>query len=72
MHVTPMVGGADANTRFRETGMFSIDRFARVATASVGALLLSSISIAAAVGPVRAAGVDRSEVAALAKNQANG
>ena len=52
--------------------MFSIDRFARVAAASVGALLLSTVSIAAAVGPIGAPGADRAEVAALAENQANG
>jgi hypothetical protein len=52
--------------------MFSFDRFARVAAASAGALLLSTISIAAAVGPVRASSVDRTEVAAIAKTQANG
>ena len=34
--------------------MFSFDRFARVATAAVGALVLSSMSIAAAVGPAHA------------------
>ena len=38
--------------------MFSFDRFARVATAAVGALVLSTLSITAAVGPVRAAGID--------------
>ena len=35
--------------------MFNFDRFARVATAAVGALVLSTLSIGAAVGPVRAA-----------------
>jgi hypothetical protein len=35
--------------------MFSFDRFARVATAAVGALVLSSLSVAAAVGPARSA-----------------
>jgi hypothetical protein len=34
--------------------MFSFDRFARVATAAVGALVLSTLSITAAVGPVKA------------------
>jgi len=34
--------------------MFSYDRFARVATAAVGALVLSTLSITAAVGPVKA------------------
>ena len=35
--------------------MFSFDRFARVATATVGALVLSTLSVAAAVGPARVA-----------------
>ncbi len=35
--------------------MFKSDRFAQVATALVGALVLSTLSIGAAVGPVRAA-----------------
>jgi hypothetical protein len=35
--------------------MFSFDHFARVATAAVGALVLSTISVAAAVGPARSA-----------------
>ena len=35
--------------------MFSFDRFARVATAAAGALVLSTLSIAAAVGPARSA-----------------
>jgi hypothetical protein len=34
--------------------MFSTDRFARVAIAAVGALVLSTMSITAAVGPVKA------------------
>jgi len=34
--------------------MLSFDRFARVATAAVGALVLSTLSITAAVGPVKA------------------
>jgi hypothetical protein len=34
--------------------MFSFDRFARVATAAVGALVISTLSITAAVGPVKA------------------
>jgi hypothetical protein len=34
--------------------MFSFDRFGRVATAAVGALVLSTLSITAAVGPVKA------------------
>ena len=35
--------------------MFSFDRFTRVATAAAGALVLSTLSIAAAVGPARSA-----------------
>ena len=35
--------------------MFNSGRFAQVATAAVGALVLSTLSIAAAIGPVRAA-----------------
>jgi hypothetical protein len=35
--------------------MFSFDRFTRVATAAVGALVLSTITLSAAIGPVRAA-----------------
>jgi hypothetical protein len=35
--------------------MFSFDRFTRVATAAVGALVLSTLSVAAAVGPARVA-----------------
>jgi len=38
--------------------MFSLDRFARVATAAVGALVLSTLSITAAVGPIGAATPD--------------
>ena len=39
--------------------MFSIEYLARVATAAVGALVLSTMSIAAAVGPAQSAGADR-------------
>ena len=39
--------------------MFTSDRFARVATALVGALVLSTLSIGAAVGPASAAGGHR-------------
>ncbi|MEA3045682.1 MAG: hypothetical protein QOJ53_14, partial [Sphingomonadales bacterium] len=35
--------------------MFNLDRFAQVATAAVGALVLSTLSITAAIGPARAA-----------------
>ncbi len=43
--------------------MFSFDRFARVATAAVGALVLSTISLTAAVGPIRVASSDTIAVA---------
>jgi len=46
--------------------MFSFDRFARVATAAVGALVLSSLSIAAAIGPVHA---DRTAPTTVAQAQ---
>jgi hypothetical protein len=42
--------------------MFS-HRFARVATAAVGALVLSTLSIAAAIGPARAVETDRTIIA---------
>ena len=38
--------------------MFTFDRFARVATAAVGALVLSTLSITAAVGPIHVASGD--------------
>ncbi|HMG46071.1 MAG TPA: hypothetical protein VK614_01235 [Allosphingosinicella sp.] len=38
--------------------MFSFDRFARVATAALGALVLSTISLGAAIGPIHAASSD--------------
>jgi len=34
--------------------MFNYDRFAKVATATVGALVLSTLSIGAAIGPAAA------------------
>ncbi|HEV2816208.1 MAG TPA: hypothetical protein VGW40_03160 [Allosphingosinicella sp.] len=45
--------------------MPSFDRFARVATAAVGALVLSTLSITAAVGPIQAGAPATSEVAAV-------
>jgi hypothetical protein len=45
--------------------MFNFDRFARVATASVGALVLATLSITAAVGPVSAADVGRVATASV-------
>ena len=38
----------------KETDMFNYDRIAKVATATVGALVLSTLSIGAAVGPATA------------------
>lgn len=35
--------------------MFNFEGFARVATAAVGALVLSTLTVAAAVGPARVA-----------------
>ena len=43
--------------------MFNFDRFAQVATAAVGALVLSTLSITAAIGPVRAADRSNSHIA---------
>jgi len=46
--------------------MFSFDRFARVATALAGALVLSTVSITAASGgPVRPVEFDRTLVASV-------
>jgi hypothetical protein len=47
--------------------MFSFDRFARVATAAVGALVLSTMSVAAAIGPVHS---DRAAPTAVAQANA--
>lgn len=49
-------------------------RFARVATAAVGAIVLSTLSIAAAIGPASAVETDRTVVAmsSTAASQANG
>ena len=52
--VTPMGGGTGLQIRFRRPDMLSYDRFARVATALVGALVLSTLSITAAANPARA------------------
>jgi hypothetical protein len=56
--------------------MFS-HRFVRVATAAVGALVLSTLSIAAAIAPARAVESDRTIIAMAAPSaqagmQANG
>ena len=52
--------------------MFISERFAKVATAAVGALVLSTLSVTAAVGPVQAAEVEQLVVAAATPGQANG
>ena len=45
--------------------MFKSDRFAQVATALVGAFVLSTLSIGVAVSPVRAADSGQSWIAAV-------
>ncbi len=45
--------------------MFKSDRFAQVATALVGALVLSTLSIGAAVGPASAAERGQSWIASV-------
>ena len=39
--------------------MFNTEYLARVATAAVGALVLSTLSVVAAVGPAQSAGTER-------------
>jgi len=45
--------------------MFTTDRFAQVVTALAGALVLSTLSIGAAVGPARAAEPGQSWISAV-------
>lgn len=45
--------------------MFTTDRFAQVATALVGALVLSTLSVGAAVGPAHATGPAQSWIASV-------
>jgi hypothetical protein len=45
--------------------MFTTDRFAQVATALTGAVILSTLSVGAAVGPVRAAEPAQSWIASV-------
>jgi hypothetical protein len=45
--------------------MFKSDRIAQVVTAMVGALVISTLSIGAAVGPVRAAEPGQSWIASV-------
>ena len=43
--------------------MFNTEYLARVATAAVGALVLSTLSVVAAVGPAQSAGSERAAYA---------
>jgi len=53
--------------------MFKFDRLARVATAAVGALILSTLSVAAAVGPAQSPAAVASGYAQVHNgNQAHG
>jgi hypothetical protein len=53
--------------------MFDYDRFAKVATAAVGALVLSTLSITAAIGPVQIAGAGTTSIASVQSDMsANG
>ena len=45
--------------------MFTADRFAQLVTALTGALLLSTLSVGAAIGPVRAAEPGQSWITAV-------
>ncbi|HWT13815.1 MAG TPA: hypothetical protein VN231_13765 [Allosphingosinicella sp.] len=53
--------------------MFNFDKIARVATAAVGALVLSTLSVAAAVGPGQSAATGSTAYALVETGmQANG
>ena len=52
--------------------MFSTEYLARVATAAVGALVLSTLSIAAAVGPAQSAGPGQAVYAQVPNVQVHG
>ena len=69
-----MAAGQERKTKVQETEMFNSGRFAQVATATVGALILSTLSITAAIGPVAAADLERTRTAMVqnAGTQANG
>jgi hypothetical protein len=43
--------------------MLNSDRFARVATALVGALVISTLSLGATIGPAHAAGANQTWIA---------
>jgi hypothetical protein len=45
--------------------MQRFDRFVRVTTAAVGAIVLSSISVAAAIGPAHPVGAHPTQIAAV-------
>lgn len=65
--------GQERKTQVQETEMFN-SRFTQVATATVGALVLSTLSITAAIGPVAAADLERTQTAMVHNvgTQANG
>ena len=52
--------------------MFNTDKLARVATGAVGALVLSTLSVAAAVGPAHSAETKAVGYAAVQTGQAHG
>ncbi|WP_162806275.1 hypothetical protein [Sphingosinicella terrae] len=45
--------------------MTLFDRLSRVALATVGALVLSTLSVAAAIGPAQTGAVDRTVIASI-------
>ena len=52
--------------------MLSFDQFARVATAAVGALVLSTLSVTAAVGPGHTATSGQTAYAQIQTDRAHG
>ena len=52
--------------------MFKLHDIARVATAAVGALVLTTLTVAAAVGPGHMAQSDRTAYASVQTDRANG
>ncbi len=66
MSITAGTGGWDKSTEgSEETEMFNID-FQRVATAAVAAVILTTVTVGAAVGPARVA---ETSPVALAQSQ---
>ena len=59
-------------TRFRETEMFKFDNMVRVATATVGALVLSTLTVVAAAAPAETAQAASTVFAAVQSDVANG